>query len=102
MDKNAAMPWKNVFSKTIWYTSYRDCDNNGNILRYLFVVKDKNGAAGLSAAVHSCYNLGLAHQNSEIWKNYQIKTLVGPESGAEIDQLYVELSPITGEFVKNE
>ena len=93
MDKHSSIPWTHVLNKSIWYTAYKDCDENGKVLRYLFVVKDKNGS-GLSAAVHSCYNLGLAHQSSAEWTNYQIKIPIGPNSGAEIDQLYVELSPI--------
>lgn len=60
MDKNLQVPWTHVLNKTIWYTAYKDCNEDGKVLRYLFVVKDKNGA-GLAAAVQSCYTLGIVH-----------------------------------------
>lgn len=90
------IPWENIVSKTIWYTVYRETNEQGHILRYIYVIKDKNGS-GLPAAVHSCYAVGATHQANRDWENYQIKILVGPNSGAEIDQLYVELQPVKQE-----
>lgn len=90
---DSKIPWTDIVSKTIWYTVYRETDDQGQILRYLYVIKDKNGS-GLPAAVHSCYAVGSTHQAADGWDNYQIKIPVGPDSGAEIPQLYVELSPV--------
>lgn len=94
MLKKNAIPWTNMVNKTLWYTVYKDCDVHEKVKRYLFVVKDKNGA-GLPSAVHSCYSLANALQSTPGWESYQIRVLVGPNSGAEIDGLYVELLPIT-------
>lgn len=97
MISDKIIPWEDVINKTIWYTAYRENDEDGKALRYIFIIKDKNGS-GLSAAVQSCYDLGKVHQQLDNWNSYQIKVPIGPESGAEIDQLYVELAPIKKQY----
>ena len=89
------LPWKDEINNTLWYRAFRECDEAGNVSRYLFVIKDKNGS-GLSYAMHSCLLLASAHLRDG-WSSYVISVPVGPDAGQEIDQFYIELKPVKKE-----
>lgn len=86
------LPWKDEISNTLWYKAFRECSDDGEVSRYIFVIKDKNGS-GLSYAIHNCMLLASAHQRDG-WDSYLISVPVGPESGQEINQFYIELKPV--------
>lgn len=91
-NKKDKIPWNDEISNTLWYRAFRENGEDGEIARYVFVIKDKNGS-GLPYAMHSCMLLAAAHQYDG-WDSYVISVPVGPDAGQEIDQFYVELRPI--------
>lgn len=94
------LPWKDEISNTLWYRAFRETGDDGKVKRYIFVIKDKNGS-GLSYAMHSCFLLATTQQTVEGWGSYLINVPVGPESGQEIDQIYIELKPVRKSNVSN-
>jgi hypothetical protein len=86
-------PWKDVINKAAWYTSYRETDADGNVIRFIFVPKENTGI-GLMTALVTCHQLAISQKHTPGWDSYRISVPVGKEAGQEIDSLYIELKPL--------